>query len=562
MSPKTLSTGMMPLLPSTTIEIDIPGDPEDPTFPPAEVLIPPPLPSVDATEQQVLFADVFRLWVYSDADGTQGDSLRDETNITSPVFLDGVTWAHVKLTQSRYNFWKEIPRIEFVVKGIKINAPRDRIDGAIDLSALGFESWDIPYPTFVANQLRENDGATRVTLTLFVDSLTTRDETRVWDGSAWISVDDATNDIPVWSNNASDIRYWFMRHRRGLPAADFDNASIRDAEALCGESVNVLIPLNLRSQYANYPENVNRYTIDGIITSEDSAGNTEDEMDYAWQGQVINVGGTYHFRPGKERTPVRTLNVAEDAISIESTSVFPELNDLINELSCTLEQSAAHDWTTFPVLPLVDTFLQNAQGFRIAPDLGHMRFISNVSTANRLMATMLRRARATHKFVYTVKPGDNFEWFGYVPTDRIRINDAENGLDDYLAEIVSLTANEDWTIQLEVQASPNGIYIDSVALPPLTPAPIDISDPGDVIVPANVTATPFVDVSDDGSAYSGYSVSWDEVSVAGTDLRYRLSGESVWQYAFSVEPPIRIYPLVGRDARISGATYQHRADKR
>ena len=164
-------------------------------------------------------------------------------------------------------------------------------------------------------------------------------ETRIYDGGVWVVVDDATGDIAQWSNSASDVRYWFMRERRGLPAADFDNDSVREAQEICAQSVDVLLPAGQRSQYHNYPETVLRYTLDGVITSADDVGSTQDEMDFAWQGQVINVGGAFHFKPGSERTPVRTLNVQREAISIDSATVFPEIGELINELSCTLESS-------------------------------------------------------------------------------------------------------------------------------------------------------------------------------------------------------------------------------
>ena len=219
------------------------------------------------------------------------------------------------------------------------------------------------------------------------------------------------------------------------------------------------------SGYESYPAKVPRYTADGVILADDALGAIEDELDFCWQGQVVNVGGKRYARPGQERASSMTIDVAADVLEDGrgSINVFPAIGDMLNQISLSLVQSAAHDFTPLLMPAIADTFLQNRDGVTLAPDFGEMRFINQPSTANRLMAIHLRRARYTTTWELKLPPGDDFGRFALIPFDRVTLNDAENGLNNYLAEVVSLTAHEDWSVGLVVHYAPDGIYTDTAA---------------------------------------------------------------------------------------------------
>ena len=475
-----------------------------------------------------------RFWVYKAADGAEGDSLRDQTSVTSTEFLNGVTWIHLRISQTHFGYFKHPPKVEFVLRGMKINAPRYRATFEADFNG---GVWLTP----IAMQARPNpDIGDKLTLN---NNSIDFSETRIWTGNpnGWIPVDDETGDFPQFTRSVSAIRYWWLRHIKNIPASAISIPSVIEADRICLE----LVTATLTSSYdAVYPRRVPRYTMDMVTSAEDS--NFEMESDFAWQGQVVAVGGVFHFRPGAERASSRTLDVQEEAVSIDAVKVFQELDSITNGLTLTLAQSAPNDWSQL-AMRADDSALQNVHPREEAFDLGIIRSVQQPSVATRLMAIALRRARQVTSFSYTIRPGPNFEWLNRIPTDRILINDTENGLTAYPAEIVSMRLTDDWLVRIRVQQAPYGIYADSDVLPPLPDSPIDISDPGDVVIPITLAATSAVVISDDGSAYSAITFTWDEAAVAGTDVRWRLEGTTEWTYGYTTESPLASGPLVGGD---------------
>ena len=127
---------------------------------------------------------------------------RNETNLGSIVpdwaasdRLEGLSYVHVTLWQDgdRENpFYRNIPNIEFLVRGIKIALPSTAATG------------------------------------------------------------EAT---PVWTNNAADARYWWYRVRRGYREDEIDRAAYRAARAVCSTQVTRAIPESLRDVYSTtYPQ--------------------------------------------------------------------------------------------------------------------------------------------------------------------------------------------------------------------------------------------------------------------------------------------------------------------
>ena len=167
------------------------------------------------------FANYLRIVEYFDADGTQGDSLRDASpGWTSEHKVTGKSWVHVHLRQPAYGndtdkrFWFRLPQIEFLVKGLKFT----------------------------------------------------------WPGQA----------TPTWTENAAAVRWWWLRTRRGIPEGMIDEASVTAALAVCGKTVTVQIPAG--SDYAGYNATSGRYTSNGVVYSDDAVERVEDELDYSVAG--------------------------------------------------------------------------------------------------------------------------------------------------------------------------------------------------------------------------------------------------------------------------------------
>ena len=276
-------------------------------------------------------------------------------------------------------------------------------------------------------------------------------------------------DTPAWTDNAAALRYWFLTQRRGIPAEAIDEASVRAAVTLCGDMVTAELP----EGYEDYGATSPRYAVNGVIHAGDDPEQAEAELDFAWQGWVVEAAGVHHFRPGTDRPIVRTLT-PDDIIAIEGIQPAPALQDRINAAAMSLAQSREHDWLEASLPEFNDTEAQTRVGGRLPKDLGTRAFVADPIAGGRLLATQIRRARASAAFTYRVKSGRDMEWLAVMPGDWVRIDDPEHALNGFQAMVTRSVVNPGWTVTLELIEQPNGVYADTLHLPALKPRAIDV----------------------------------------------------------------------------------------
>ncbi len=103
--------------------------------------------------------------------------------------------------------------------------------------------------------------------------------------------------------------------------------------------------------------------------------------------------------------------------------------------------------------------------------------------------------------------------------------------------MLTVTVNDNWSVSIEAQAAPPGIFSDTV----------DIADPTDVAIPTGVTATAFIEKIQDGTSIAGFTIGWGDTVTTNTDLRYRKAEDTQWIFLNSPESPIRVAPLPPSD---------------
>lgn len=349
------------------------------------------------------------IWMYLAGDGQDGltlDSAYEEWD-KDVHRLTGKAWVHVKMTQPKYgrNFdnrvWNGLPRIEYLVRGLKFTWP-----------------------------------------------------------------DQAT---AAWTDNAAACRYWFQTQRRGTPAAAIDLASFRAAFWVCDE----LISTNLGDTLSGYNPTSKRYAIDGVVHADEDSSTIEAEMDFAWQGHVIEVNGILYFRPGQDRPVVGDV---DETNIIEALELFPQLSleERINAATMVIPQSGSHDWLPFEVPEVTDSTAMVKDGEKRSRSLGSRSFLSDPIAALRILNIQLKRARASAGYRFRIMPGPAFEAFRWLPTDRIRLTSEELGLKDKLVEIGAMTIEPDWSIIVLLSDAPDGLYNSELIDPPLLPKKLTV----------------------------------------------------------------------------------------
>ena len=341
---------------------------------------------------------------YFAGDGAEGQSLRDAVpeEWTDDHRLESKSWVHVRLIQTKYG--KKIKR----------------------------RFWSrIPEITFMVRGIKIT-----------------------WPGQS----------TPIWTESAAALRYWWLRERRGIPAAAIDEASVMSAHQLCDETINHALP----ADYSDFEATSKRYSINGIIHSDDGHERVEAEMDFAWQGFATERDGVFYFRPGSDRVVSATID-PDHIANVDSIQPAAAIQDRINAVQIGLAQSREHDWLEFSLPEISDDDALARDGEYLPQDIGKRAFVVDPIAAGRLAATTLRRARASAIFVYTLKASANMQWLSVAPGDWLLINDPEHGLSNFQVMVQTSELRPDWSVTLTMIEQPNGVYADTLILPPLKP---------------------------------------------------------------------------------------------
>ena len=361
----------------------------------------------------------FQMWAYLSGSGADAPEMRDASDEfwTNDHNLHGLAWVHLRFWQPDYGndlddrVWSGFPQMEFQVKGLRFT----------------------------------------------------------WPGQA----------VAAWTDNAAAIRYWWERNVQGIPASAFDEPSVISAIAVCGETAELVLPIDvaalisfLASVTVSYVERSSKYTVNGVINLDDDTQSAKAELDFAWQGEVIEAAGTLFFRPGVDRPVSGTID-ADNIIRAISFQPQKSIQDRTNALSMQLAQSASHAWTKLDLPEFEDAEAQVSDGGKLPASIGTRAYVSDAITAGRLMATLLRRQRASGIYSYRVAPGALFEALLWLPTDRLLLTDPEYGFNQTLVVIDKIKRNDDWSLNVTMHEAPDGIYANDAVLPPLIPRRLD-----------------------------------------------------------------------------------------
>ena len=310
-----------------------------------------------------------------------------------------------------------------------------------------------------------------------------------------------------WTNNAAALRAWWLTNRRAVPETAIDRASFDSAFAYCGTEIDNRLP----DKYGvHYPAKSPRYMINGVLQSTDDHTQVESEMDFCWAGNVIESGGKHFFRPGRDDNIGRALPriTSEEIISRVSIQPAPALSDRINAATMRLAQSSASDYLEAGVPEFVDSEGETRDGERLPKDLGVRTFVCCPSSAGRLMAVALRRARAFKRYEIMITPGPQLQRLSLLPSDLVTYHDPELGVNNVRCVVVATQQNADYSLSLTLEQQLQNTHADSVVLPPLygSGRVLPREKP---LAPQGVKAVAAVSTTRDNTAQSLIRISWN-----------------------------------------------------
>ena len=337
----------------------------------------------------------------------------------------------------------------------------------------------------------------------------------------------------AYTENAAIIRKWWMTERRGIDYRLINKTYYRAAISRCDTMIDISNLTNFDSSAMN--TDLARYTINGIIHSGDDVKRIEEDMDFAWDGAVVEWDGEYLFRPGGQRTSVKEIT-GEDIV--EEPLYRPGTVLSANRFICDIPQSEWHDYLPY-TLTVDDTGKQQYDGSIETVNLGRTDLVSNPAQAANLLRSAARRARASSSIEITVMPGDNFENTVLIPGDKITLNLPELSLSDAEFMVMDSRVLDGWAMHLVLVEWGSDWYDDSFSLD--TYSPRQVLRVGKLNAPVSVDVVIAAAQNDDGT-FVWYAYLTMPKSVWQYHVRFKttVAGEGAWQEATTFSNAITV----------------------
>ena len=284
---------------------------------------------------------------------------------------------------------------------------------------------------------------------------------------------------PTWTENAAAVVYDYLRTRRGVPAAEIDGASFQAAFPICAEHVAVSRP---DDRYSDWPATEPRYSINGIIFSDDDPERMQSEMEFAIRGNIFEWNGKFRITVGANRTPTTTITDADLAeTGIESITVAPPISERVNVAVMGLEQAKRHDFQNYTAPEVADQAQIARDGERLEKNLGTRVLVNSEAALDRLLVGNLRRARSSMSITLRLHPGRLLKWLALRPTEVVSLTNKVHGLSNWKGEVSAVTLNDDMSVTAVLDEVADGEFDDDLGLGAL---------PGRAVVAPRVNAVP------------------------------------------------------------------------
>ena len=258
-----------------------------------------------------------------------------------------------------------------------------------------------------------------------------------------------------------------------------------------------------------------RYGVSGAISAADDVERVEEELDFAWAGSVVELGGRLSFRPGADVASSGTIT----AVNGEALSVAPPppRSERINGASLSLPASRIHGGAGYSLPELMDETAVALDGAALVEDLGEAAYLSSPTAARRVLRTMLRASRAARGRRYRVQAGSSGSWLSVRPGRQVTVTDSTQGLADAGFLVVgTVLAPDTGTLELDLLEQSAGTFVDEIELPVAYSAMVRAV----LAAPMDLEAQDVTWIGRDGTARSRIKVTWTQETGASTQVKW------------------------------------------
>ena len=439
----------------------------------------------------------------------------------------GIPYVRVAVFSTHY---KQVPRLAFLVRGIKINWP-GQTDPTFTNNAAAIRWWWLTQRRGIdANLIDEQsvrDAIARCGATVNVDLagqpglerfLDVPDTPEGATPSGWV------NTLPTASSG--EVIWWSGSTVATVveeePTGSTDTETTTWSEPRPYDDNNP--PTGYGSiiyQTGSSTYSQPRFTVNGVIEAGEDVAGVEADMDFAWQGTAPQVDGLINFIPGEDRTPSITVGKGSITLSVQTAK---RMADRINSIDLQLNQSWEKEWQRHTLATFADTALITRDGRTFKREL-QVRFVPDAVAARRLGAIFLRRLRPDRKWLVVDPPAPAKS--RAAPGDHVTIDPQALGGNTLVGQVERARLRDDLSVEYDVIASPAGTYADTLTLPDLdTWVPPDPDAPVEALT--GMAHTVRFSTYTDGSIREFVDLTWDKPeSRVTTRIRFRPVGRLI-----------------------------------
>ena len=300
------------------------------------------------------------------------------------------------------------------------------------------------------------------------------------------------------------------------------------------------------------------YQINGVFGLGDPPDQVRAEMDWCWQGSVVDEGGKIAFKPGYKTANVTTIDASTSAVQFLGGKPGPILSERYNKAKCTLLQSHEDRFLETSIPTVTHTGAVATDTKERTVDLGRRVFVNDESKARQLMAIYLRRTRASKLYGYRLLPSgtaNDFSRFNIYSGDYVKLVDEARGIDgDFLVEATSI--NADWSVTINLREYIDGMYSLSTYSPRVREPYARIPRPNDPVDPPTGLTATVTNTITNNLVESKIDVSWDPsgnrtlIIIRGLDDGYSESKVVLADSTAFIVPTPQTYRITARHRTI------------
>ena len=276
-----------------------------------------------------------------------------------------------------------------------------------------------------------------------------------------------------------------------------------------------------------------RYSINGIVEYQDNPDSVEKEMDFCWQGWVIDHNRKSYYEAGQPAPPVE-LEVGGNGMKIvEAGEVYtsPDLSDRINAVSVRAGSSAQKDWKEDTVTVDSAQALAQDDGVPLRRQLPSTSLVSDNATLGRLSTIALKQLRIFRGGSYRVEPGDSISAMSIRPGLYVLLTDPVQGIERERFRITRTRIEADKSVSMFLREDPDDLYSETRARYKTIDRPgVDFSVPAPQLAIDNITEQS-IDVTGVGSRYVLFDLEWGTVA---DDDTYNRTGSAIAIHYYSL----------------------------